>query len=164
MIRVLFAILFIGMISCQDSKPQMDDLEFFNLIETTTNTNLKNEVLSDGWYETQSTSNNFERTFEGRFFFVKPRPILVPANFTHGEEFENNQGFKGFSIYLDKPGTDAWSNATEKNQGEVLIFVLENEIISAQMVNEQINSGVTAFWKKGLTETNWKKITTMAQH
>ncbi|UTW61523.1 hypothetical protein KFE98_16115 [bacterium SCSIO 12741] len=104
MIRILLFTIAISILSCQSSQPQMDDAEFFKLIQETTDRNLKNEVLSDGWYEVQTTSNNFERAFADQTFFVTPRPIVVPANFIRGGEFENYQDPKGFPFIWIKLG------------------------------------------------------------
>ena len=161
-------ILLTGLIllSCQSTKTTMTKEEFKTKLEATEKANITNNTLADGWYATLSTKNEFIR-FDNKTltqYFIDPKPIIIPANFSKGEEFENYQGVKGLAIYFDSTGIDAWAKATYDNVDSYLIFILDNEVLSAQLVNSQITNGASAFWKNDLTENQWKRIKSMIKN
>ena len=134
--------------------------DFESKIESIKNLNIANKKLADGWYETSKSENEFKRIdkITSIIYFINPKPLILPQNFSKIEEFENYQGFKGLSVYFDEIGIKVWSKATVGNIGSHLIFILDDDILTAQLVKSQITNGASAFWKNELTENQWKKI------
>ncbi len=138
----------------------MTELEFQNKTDSIQNENIVSGKLCNGWYQTSQTENEFKRFYvkDSISFFITPRPKVLTDNFSQSREFENNQGIKGLAIILDKIGAESWSETTLNNIGSRLVFILDNIIITAPIVNAQITNGNTAFWKNETSSDEWKKL------
>ncbi|MET2985323.1 SecDF P1 head subdomain-containing protein [Aureibaculum conchae] len=158
--KLILILIGLNLTFCQNTKTGMTKEEFETKIEIIEKENIANKRLANGWYTTLSKENEFKRLYNKTSdeYFINPKPIVLPDNFSISEEYENNQGVKTIAVYFDQSGTDSWSKATDYNIGLHLIFILDNEILSAPLVNSQITNGASAFWKNELTEKQWKKI------
>lgn len=163
---LLITILGFLVISCQTSRTGLTKEEFDTMINSIEKSNLDNKNLANGWYETARTENDFKRVEKktSTNYFINPRPLILPENFNKGDEFENNEGFKGLAVYFDDIGIEIWSKATDENTDSHLIFILDNEILTAQYVNSQITNGASVFWKNDLTENQWNEIKEMIKN
>ena len=163
---LLITILGLLVISCQSSKTGLTKEEFESKINSIEKSNLDKKNLANGWYETTRTENDFKRVDKktSTNYFINPKPLILPENFSKGEEFENYEGIKGLAVYFDEIGIKIWSKATNENTDSYLIFILDNEILTAQYVNSQITNGASAFWKNDLTENQWNKIKGMIKN
>lgn len=163
--NILFVLVGLSLWSCGNTKPGMTKEEFETKIQATEEANIADNRLANGWYATLVDENKFERINKETedHYFINPKPLILPDNFSKGEEFENNSGSKGFAVYFDQTGINAWSEATGDNEGSYVIFILDNEILTAQMVNSQITNGASAFWKNRLTENQWEKVKAMVK-
>jgi len=161
--KLIIIILGLELLSCQSSKPGLTKEEFESKIQVIEKSNIADKRLADGWYQTISTENDFKRIDKktSNQYFINPKPIILPDNFNKAEEFENYEGAKGLAVYFDETGIEAWAKATGENTGTYLIFILDNEILTAQYVNSPITNGASAFWKSDLTENQWSRIKSM---
>ena len=158
--KLIYLLIALSVLSCQNTKDSLTKDEFESIINNAEKSNITKKQLTDGWYETSHKENEFLRVDKKTpiEYFINPKPIVLPENFKKFEEFENYQGFKGLGINFDKQGADAWSIATKENVGLHLIFIMDNEILTAQIVNSQIFNGASAFWEEDLNEEQWNRI------
>jgi hypothetical protein len=104
-------------------------------------------VLYTGWYYVVDSSNGYKRQLDksDETYYLDPKPIVTAKNFTTFEIYESNdQEYLGLTMRLNKEGTESWSNATLKAQGNRLAFILDNRLLQVAIVNSQITGGVTA--------------------
>lgn len=143
--------------SCSSPKPDLTDEEFLIKIKEAEESNLESKKLTDGWYQTMRTENEYMRVdpMSSKNYYINPKPIILPINFWKAEEFEHYDGSPGLSVRFEKSGTDAWSKATGQNIMKPLIYIFNNEIISAPTVNSQIRTGNAAFHKAQHSEREW---------
>jgi len=157
---ISITILAILVISCKSSRTELTKEEFEAKIISIENFNPGTKKLANGWYETTKSENDFKRIDQrtSTSYFINPKPLILPENFSKGDEFENYEGHKGLTVYFDEIGMEIWSKATDANTGSHLIFILDNEILTAQYVNSQITNGASAFWQNDLTESDWNQV------
>jgi len=159
-------VLGVVLLTCQSSISGLTRDEFETKIDSVEKANLAGNKLDDGWYETTTNENDFMRIdkLTQNQYFINPKPIILPDNFFSGEEFENQEGVKGLSVYFDETGIESWARATHDNTDSYLIFILDNEILTVQYVNSQITNGASAFWKSDLTDNQWRRIKSMIKN
>jgi hypothetical protein len=131
----------------------MTQEEFQSLILSIKKSNLASNTLEDGWYETSKTPNEFKRMFKKNVkeFYINPEPKILPENFKKIKESQNYEGRETIVVKFDKFGKEAWAKTTEENISSNLIFILDNEILSAPVVQGIITSGVCSFSKDDIT-------------
>lgn len=161
----LFIFISLLIISCQSPKKGMTSEEFQSKIDSVEKLNLINATLADGWYEVSPKENNFLRVDKklADTYYLNPKPIILSENFFTATEKQTNDGAEGLLVYFDDVGIKAWAEATDKNTRSYLVFILDNEILTAQYVISKINDGASAFWKKDCTDSQWERIKKMTR-
>jgi preprotein translocase subunit SecD len=152
--KTILLLFFILSISCKSEGQEYLKKETSNIINKAYNKNIANLTLVNGWYYVTKDSTGFSKkdSVSQVEYLINPKPILLPINFKKSKDFTNYQGFKGLSIYFDKVGIELWAEVTEKAIGKYLVFILNNKILSINIVNTQITNGVSAFWYDDLTD------------
>jgi len=145
--KTILLIFFILSISCKSEGQEYSKKETSDIINKVYNKNIADSKLVTGWYSVTKDSTGFSKkdSISQVEYLIIPKPILLPINFKKSKEFTNYQGFKGLSIYFDKVGIELWAEATEKTIGKHLIFILNNKILSVNMVNAQMNEWCFSF-------------------
>lgn len=118
------------------------------------------EDLKTGWYYLTDSINGIERTLIGteEIYYVDPNPIVTIENFTDLEIYQSSSGDYGLTIKLDNKGAEQWSFATGKSIGHKLALIIDNELYYTPKVNAQIDVGITALNREGLTEGELKEV------
>ncbi len=161
--KILIVTLSLFLISCNSVGQERSKEENTSLINRAYKQNLASTTLNTGWYYVVKDSIGIARvdSISQVKYFINPKPIILPTNFKRSKEFKNYQGFKGLSIYFDKNGIELWTEATGNSIDEQLIFILNDKILTINLVNSQITNGVSAFWYDDLTDiemTELKKL------
>jgi len=131
-------------VSCGGQKIEVD-------LESIFEQNTKDSTLVTGWYYIVDNENGFKRQLDKmeEFYFIDPKPILVKGHFDklriyktdfHGDHF-------ALSIPIRKEYKELWANATEKSIGKRLGLIVDNQLVSAPMVNMRIENGASSFMR-----------------
>lgn len=106
--------------------------------------NMKEKKLCTGWYHVleKDDENGFLRKHEGTgdVYSVNPCPVIIAKNII-STSVSGESPYPELDMQFDETGTQIWSNATKKAIGKHLVFILDNVLISAPMVHNQIISG-----------------------
>lgn len=121
-------------------------------IKTVYEQNLKDSILTSGWYYIVADNNGFKRQLDKseESYFINPHPILVKECFDKVALYESHD-FKtqsenqfGLSIQIKKNYEDLWADATEKSIGKRLGLIIDNKLVNAPMVNARIEGGMSS--------------------
>lgn len=101
---------------------------------------VKNMQQSNGWYYTQSIQQNI---------FIKEPIVLVEDFYAIKLDSFRSRNDNG-TIYqitgsLNNGKVKYWENATKKAIGQEMKFVFKNNVLSTQLVNNQIKNGRFCF-------------------
>lgn len=125
------------------------------------NTNINsNTTLQTGWYFIVDKNNGVKRQLDKDtiFYYLDPKPIITAKNIEKSEIYLSRFGDTGLSMKLDKKGTKAWSNATERTIGNQLAFIVDNKLLSVPKVNAQITGGMAALNRNIYTREQLEEI------
>lgn len=142
----------------------LTNLVFICLTPITSHHQVNEESLETGWYHSNSDETGERRIFKylNEEIYVNPTPIVTVSNFDRLEINETSwaKGEYILTIWLDKDGTEKWSGATElaMNARTNLVFILDNEIVSAPMVIAKMTNGATAITRKDLSKEDLEEI------
>ncbi|MFP4026057.1 MAG: SecDF P1 head subdomain-containing protein [Thiohalospira sp.] len=105
--------------------------------------------LHTGWYYISDTVTDYKRQLDKtlEFYYINPEIIVSDENFIKMEVTENkyqNEKYAMLKIRFDKFGTERWSIATEKSIGGQLAMIVNDKLVIAPHVNNQITSGISA--------------------
>jgi len=115
------------------------------------------------YYVTDSASGTKMCTDSVHCFYLNPTPIVTIKNYIKIKSVrEPYMGTYDISIALDKEGTVAFDSATKKAINKLLAFVINNKVVSAPMVRDEIKSGKFnisgSFYKKEETDKLVKQL------
>jgi preprotein translocase subunit SecD len=118
------------------------------------------DSLKTGWYYITTKELGIEKRLKGtgETFYINPIPIVTIKNFKEINIYQSNYGNYGLTIKLDKKGTKEWSSATQKMIGQRLALIIDNELMHVPIVNDQIDSGLSALNRGDLTIDELSKI------
>ena len=68
---------------------------------------------------------------------IRENPIIRNSDINNTKNKDKN-----IEIHFNKRGSKKWTNMTIKNKGNVVAFVIDNEIISTTYINAEIKSGI----------------------
>ncbi len=94
------------------------------------------------YYVTDSVSGNKMCADSIHCYYLNAAPIVTIRNYIKIKSVrEPNIGSYSISIGLDKEGTIAFDSATKKSISKKLAFVVDNKLISAPVVIDEIKGG-----------------------
>jgi len=162
--RLLFpmtvSIVLICAVNC--NSPKSDSSNHVD-IESVYKQNLKDSTLATGWYYILENETGFKRQLyqTEKYYFIDPEPILVKDNFQKvkiAPDFHQERYFIAISTY--KKYYDRWAEATEKSIGKQIGFIVDDQLITAPMVNMKITDGQSSIsgYDKKVLEAFKKRI------
>ena len=132
-------------VSCGGQKIEVD-------LESILEQNKKDSTLVTGWYYIVDNETGFKRQIDKmeEFYFIDPKPILVKEHFGKLEVYKTDFQGRHFalSILIRKEYKELWANAIEKSIGKRLGLIVDNQLMTAPMVNMRIENGASSFMRK----------------
>jgi hypothetical protein len=117
--------------------------------------NIRDSVLTTGWYYVTEKSKGFERKLDksDETFYLNPMPIAVQDNFSSVEMYETNfsgsrPDYAGLTIVLDDYGRKAFALATYNSYDGHVALVINNKLVSAPLVKTIVTDAFT-FLRRG---------------
>lgn len=138
MIRYVTSIFYLSalLLSCSMQRQQTEE----NTIRSNSDS-----TLQTGWYYIIKENKGFTRKLDKDtvVYSLDPSPIITAKNIVAYEIYEGS-GYVGLSMQLDQEGTKAWEGATEKSVGRHIAFIVDDQLMSAPLVNAAMPGGMTA--------------------
>lgn len=144
--------------SCCNAPRQNNDRRAKVNIDSVYQQILKDSVLVTGWYAVSDTPNGFRRQLDttGQNYFIDPKPILVKAHFEKltlkDNDFAQPDNFYIIMIEVYEQHNERWADATENAIGKRLGLVINDQLVSAPMVNARIESGMSSMHGRDKTK------------
>jgi preprotein translocase subunit SecD len=107
-------------------------------------------VLKTGWYYIIDEKNNYLRKIDktNEQYYIDPNPIVLIEHVTKIDmDLSNIKGMANREIlvfHFDDIGTKAWSIATGKSIYKKLALVIDDKLVYAPKVFDQITNGISA--------------------
>jgi preprotein translocase subunit SecD len=147
---ILFSLNILCLINCRGQKVSEQKSIIIDL-DSIYYENLKDSSLATGWYYVNEGKSGLKRQLDksDEFYYIDPKPIVVKENFMYFEIYETNfketcSNYIGLKMQFDKVGTKAWAIATKRAISKRLALIIDNVLIVAPIVNDQIKNGVSA--------------------
>jgi preprotein translocase subunit SecD len=106
-------------------------------------------VLTTGWYYIVDVTTKYRRTIEkiNESYYLLPTPFLTVRNFESIEVYQSSPNvgsYWGLAIRLDDSGAVSLRRATDSWIDHKVGLVVDNKLLSAQLVLSRITGGITA--------------------
>ncbi|OQP62871.1 hypothetical protein A3860_26535 [Niastella vici] len=99
--------------------------------------NNPDSVLYTGWYFVSETATGYKRQLvkSSESYNIEPAPIVTAASFEKAYLF-HEKIFWCLFIWLNKSGAQALNTAMQKANGRKLAFILDNQLLRLQSVDD----------------------------
>jgi len=107
--------------------------------------NIETSTLMTGWYcMSDNTDNGFIRQMNTPYT-INPFPIVTAEDMVTLTIQENDYD-PYLLIKFGKRGTERWREATKKSIGKNILFIVNDELLSAPLVKMEMSSGISSLY------------------